>query len=135
MNDTLRPAERSARMALIKSRDTALELRVRAALHSLGYRYRKNYEKLPGKPDLAFLAVRKVVFLNGCFWHGHGCRLDRRPRSRTSYWSQKLSRNQLRDVEVRKTLRRLGWGVLTVWECELRDFDRLLRRIERFLKD
>jgi DNA mismatch endonuclease (patch repair protein) len=131
--DILARAERSARMALIRSVDSKFELRVRSALHRRGYRYRKHDRRLPGKPDLVFVSRRKVIFLHGCFWHGHRCRLGRMPKSRSQYWVPKISGNRLRDGRNLKALRALGWSVLTVWECELDKFDRLVVRIKKFL--
>lgn len=133
MTDTLTSAQRSARMSLIRSRDSKFELRVRSAIHRLGYQFRKHYEGLPGKPDLVFVARRKAIFLHGCFWHGHSCRLNRRPKTNTSYWESKVERNRERDVVVRRRLRQLGWNVLTIWECESRNLDQAIGRIQRFL--
>jgi DNA mismatch endonuclease, patch repair protein len=132
--DILTAAERSARMALIRSTDSRFELRVRTALHKRGYRYRKHDRKLPGKPDLVFSSRQKVIFLHGCFWHGHRCRLGRLPKSRREYWIPKINGNRARDEKDQKVLRKLGWKSLTVWECELKSFDKLMTRIERFLQ-
>jgi DNA mismatch endonuclease Vsr len=132
--DILTAAERSARMALIRSIDSRFELRVRTALHKRGYRYRKHDRKLPGKPDLVFSSRQKVIFLHGCFWHGHPCRLGRLPKSRREYWVSKINGNRARDEKHKKALRKLGWKSLTVWECELKRFDKLITRIERFLQ-
>lgn len=127
------PSERRARMALIRSKDTQFELRVRSALHRMGYRYRKHGQHLPGTPDLVFPSRRKVIFLNGCFWHGHTCRLFRMPKSRPEYWGPKIERNRLRDKKNVEELQEIGWSSLTAWECELAEFDALIARIERFL--
>jgi DNA mismatch endonuclease (patch repair protein) len=132
--DILTPAERSARMALIRSKDTRFELRVRSALHKRGYRYRKHDRSLPGKPDLVFASRRKVIFLHGCFWHGHKCRLGRMPKTRPEYWKPKIAGNRMRDKRNQNQLQKVGWGSLTVWECELDKFDKLIARIERFLQ-
>jgi DNA mismatch endonuclease (patch repair protein) len=134
MTDILSPAERSARMALIRSRDSKFELRVRSALHKRGYRYRKHDHTLPGKPDLVFPSRRKVVFLHGCFWHGHRCRLGRLPKSRSGYWLSKINGNRARDRRRQSELQKIGWTSMTVWECELSDFDELIARIDRFLQ-
>lgn len=131
--DILSRAERSARMALIRSVDSKFELRVRSALHKRGYRYRKHDRRFPGKPDLVFVSRRKVIFLHGCFWHGHRCRLSRMPKSRLQYWNPKINGNRLRDQRNAKALNALGWDSLTIWECQLTKFDDLLARIERFL--
>lgn len=131
---TLSPAERRVRMALIRSKDTQLELRVRSALHKRGYRYRKHDKHLPGRPDLVFASRRKVIFLNGCFWHGLKCRLFRMPKSRPEYWSPKIAGNRERDRKNKRKLIRLGWKCLTLWECELSKFDDLIARAEKFLE-
>ncbi|MBN8967491.1 MAG: DNA mismatch endonuclease Vsr [Rhizobiales bacterium] len=122
-------------MALIRSKDTQFELRVRSALHKLGYRYRKHGKNLPGRPDLVFASRRKVIFLNGCFWHGHRCHLFRMPKSRPEYWIPKIEGNRLRDRRNLRELKKAGWTPLTVWECELAKFDLLISRVERFLQD
>lgn len=128
------PAERSARMALIRSGDTKPELVVRRLVHGLGYRYRLHGRRLPGRPDLVFASRRKVVFVHGCFWHLHrNCRKCRPPKSRRHYWRPKLNGNAERDRRVRLALRRQGWRSLAIWECEVGDYRRLARRIERFL--
>jgi len=131
--DILTRAERSARMARIRSTDSKFELRVRSALHKLGYRYRKHDRSLPGRPDLVFPSRRKVIFLHGCFWHGHRCRLGRLPKTRREYWLPKISGNRTRDGKHVEALRKLGWSALTVWECELSRFDTLISRMKRFL--
>lgn len=133
--DILTTAERSARMALIRSGDSKFELRIRTALHNRGYRYRKHDHRLPGKPDLVFPSRRKVIFLHGCFWHGHRCRLNRRPKSRSEYWEPKVTSNRTRDKRNQRVLNRLGWRYLVIWECQLKQFGEVLARIERFLQD
>jgi|ERR1043165_1887167 DNA mismatch endonuclease (patch repair protein) len=132
--DILTPAARSARMALIRSKDSRFELRIRSTLHRLGYRYRKHHPSLPGKPDLVFPSRGKIIFLNGCYWHGHTCRLARLPKSNIGYWSTKIAANAARDRKHGARLRRKGWKVLTVWECQMKNFDSTLRRIENFLR-
>nr|WP_292230234.1 DNA mismatch endonuclease Vsr [Brevundimonas sp.] len=119
MADFLTPAERSVRMSRIKGRDTKPELRLRKALHGLGFRYRL-HGALPGKPDLVFPRYRTVVFVHGCFWHRHkGCKVAATPKSNTSFWLAKFARNTTRDAEVEARLRDAGWRVLTVWECDV----------------
>src|SRR5579863_907292 len=103
--DNLTPAQRTATMARVRSRDTKPELLARRFIHSLGYRYRLYRSDLPGKPDLVFPKQRKAIFVHGCFWHGHCCRAGKnRPLSNLSYWSRKLLRNRQRDVASRKAL-------------------------------
>jgi DNA mismatch endonuclease (patch repair protein) len=132
--DILTQAERSARMALIRSTDSKFELRVRSGLHKRGYRYRKHDSSLPGKPDLVFPSRRKVIFLHGCFWHGHRCRLGRVPKTRADYWLSKIDGNRSRDRKNIRVLRRLGWRALVIWECQSLNLDELIARAERFLR-
>ncbi len=123
-------------MALVRGVDTKPELKVRKALHALGYRYRLHDKRLPGSPDLVFPGRRKVVFVHGCFWHRHeGCNLARLPKSRLDFWLPKLEGNRQRDVRKLEGLAELGWAATVVWECELRDMPRLTSRLVRFLND
>lgn len=132
--DTLTPLERSATMARVRARDTIPEKTVRRIAHGLGYRYRLHRRDLPGTPDLVFVSRSKVIFVHGCFWHRHqGCPLARLPKSRRAFWLPKLEGNAKRDARNVRVLRRRGWGVMTIWECELRDRARLTNRIRRFL--
>ncbi|MBN2022016.1 MAG: DNA mismatch endonuclease Vsr [Pirellulales bacterium] len=134
--DTLSPVQRSERMARVRCKDTKPEIAVRRLVHSLGYRYRLHSSRLPGCPDLVFSSRRKVIFVHGCFWHRHsGCRNCRLPKSRLEFWRPKLEANRRRDRRNRDRLRRLGWGVLVVWECELANVERLTVGIRRFLED
>lgn len=134
MADTVTPEVRSAIMARIKSKGMKPEMRVRRLLHGLGYRYRLHRGDLPGRPDLVFPARRKVVFVNGCFWHLHeGCDRVRVPSSNRDYWVAKLNRNRERDRQNAALLERDGWGVMTVWECELRDINDAESRLTEFL--
>jgi DNA mismatch endonuclease (patch repair protein) len=133
--DTFTPAERSAVMRRIRAKDTKPEMAVRSMVHRLGFRYALHRRDLPGNPDLVFPARGRVIFVHGCFWHGHTCRAGRnRPSSNQSYWTAKLNRNQARDAANRRRLRNLGWQTLVVWECELKDSDRLRARIARFFE-
>lgn len=125
---------RSRTMRAVKSRDTGAEMVVRRLVHSLGYRYRLHRKDLPGAPDLVFPARRAVIFVHGCFWHQHDCpRGDRVPKTRREYWLPKLRRNRERDLNQQERLRKQGWRVLVVWECEIRDEPHMRRRIRRFL--
>ena len=120
-------------MRAVKSKDTSPEMAVRRLVHALGYRYRLHRSDLPGKPDLVFGPRRKVIFVHGCFWHGHGCaRGNRIPKSNTDYWKAKISRNKARDLKTQSELKALGWRSLTIWECELSKDD-LSQRIREFL--
>lgn len=134
--DTLSPKERSARMALVRNKDTKPEMRVRRLVSSMGYRYRLQYKKVPGRPDLAFPGRRKVVFVHGCFWHRHpdpACPLARLPKSRLDFWMPKLEGNRARDLRKLEELEALGWSAFTVWECQLRDEEALRESIRSFL--
>lgn len=133
--DPLSPQERSERMSHIRCADTKPEIRVRRLVTGMGYRYRLHAKDLPGKPDLVFRARLKVIFVHGCFWHQHGCRQYRMPKTKRTFWEPKLARNRDRDAQVRKELRRLGWRCLVIWECQLGRPEILARRIRRFLED
>ncbi|MBZ3662446.1 very short patch repair endonuclease [Pseudomonas sp. PhalM4] len=120
MADFLTPEERSERMARIKSAHTRPEVVLRKTLHNLGLRYRLNSATLPGKPDLVFPRYKAVVFVHGCFWHRHqNCNIATTPKSNTSFWVDKFSKNVARDERVISLLRSLGWRVFVVWECEV----------------
>lgn len=112
-------------MATIKNRNTKPEVVLRKALFALGLRYRLHARSLPGTPDLVFARYHAVVFVHGCFWHGHGCSLFVVPATRTEFWLGKIGVNQARDEHAVAALRDQGWRVLTVWECALRGADRL----------
>ena len=123
-------------MQAVKSKDTGPELAVRRIMHKLGYRYRLHKKGLPGRPDLVFARRKKVIFVHGCFWHGHDCRYGRPPESRRKYWLPKLERNRERDRENKAELESLGWKVLTVWECQIKRKDTadLVDLLIRFLE-
>src|SRR5690606_3067519 len=113
-------AQRSQIMRAVKSRDTKPELVVRRLLHGMGYRYRLHRPDLPGKPDIVFTSRRKVIFIHGCFWHGHDCpRGARVPATNTAYWIAKIGRNVTRDQKSLAELADAGWAALVLWECEL----------------
>jgi len=121
MADVLKPDQRSRCMSAIRDRDTAPELLLRRLLHSLGYRYRIHYSRLPGKPDVVFPKRRRAIFVHGCFWHRHNCKAGRSsPSTRRAFWTKKLQANRKRDRRQMLELRRLGWKVLTVWQCQLK---------------
>ena len=122
-------------MAKIGSRNTGPELAVRRILHAMGFRFRLHRRGLPGTPDIVLPGRRKAVFVHGCFWHGHhGCPRARVPRTNHSYWSAKIQRNRRRDASSVRALRRAGWSVAVVWECRLRESERLRVRLRRFLE-
>ena len=133
MADNRSPESRSALMSRIGGKDTAPELVVRRLLHALGYRFRLHRQGLPGTPDIVFPSRRKVIFVNGCFWHAHGCRIGRPPKSRREFWLPKLERNRAKDARNKRALRNSGWGVLTVWQCQTKSQDRLSAQFQSFL--
>ena len=121
-------------MQAVKSKNTTPELIVRRLLHANGYRYRLHSGALPGRPDLVFPSKRKIIFIHGCFWHGHNClRGSRVPKTNTEYWTNKIARNRLRDTKARQELQVRGWRILYIWECELIDPQATLKRICQFL--
>ena len=135
MNET--PEQRSRTMRAVRSRDTAPEMVVRRFLHAAGLRFRLHDRCLPGIPDLVFPSRRVALFVHGCFWHQHpdpSCALARRPKSRHDFWSAKFAANVARDARVADELARRGWGVFTVWECQLRDLAGLERQLREFLE-
>jgi len=134
MSDTRTPEQRRRIMQAVKTRDTGPELMVRRILFALGYRYRLNAENLPGRPDIVFRSRMKAIFVHGCFWHAHGCRKGRAPKSRLDYWKPKLKANKARDAAQVRTLKKLGWSVLTIWQCETSDADVLTARLVDFLE-
>ena len=123
-------------MALIRGVDTKPEMTVRSIAHRLGYRYRLHVSTLPGKPDMVFPKLHKVLFVHGCFWHRHlGCSLARLPKSKLDFWIPKLSSNRKRDIRNAAELRRAGWKVGVIWECEISSADKLERKIKGFLNE
>ena len=134
MTDSLNPFRRSENMRRIKAKDTKPEMVVRKLLHSMGYRYRLHAKDLPGKPDVVFRRLKRVVFVHGCFWHQHSeCREGRLPGTRPEYWIPKLGRNVERDKIHVASLAQAGWQVLTLWECQLSDVNALKQTLRAFL--
>jgi len=132
--DIIPPSERSEIMSRVRAKDTRPEMLVRRLVFAEGYRYRLHDRKLPGCPDLVFRGRAKVIFVHGCFWHRHeACALARMPKSRLDFWEPKLEANKERDARNKKLLTKEGWKVLTIWECELKDAERLKQTIRRFL--
>lgn len=126
----------SAVMRGNRANDTKPELSVRRLLFGAGYRYRVHKDALPGRPDIAFVGRKKAIFVHGCFWHQHtssACSLRSQPKSNISYWSEKLRRNQHRDIVTQRQLYALGWQVLIIWECETRDGPEVLSRLKAYL--
>jgi DNA mismatch endonuclease, patch repair protein len=134
VSDVFTPEKRRWIMSRVRGKNTTPELRVRAMLFARGYRYRLHRKDLPGIPDIVFPARRKAIFVHGCFWHGHDCpRGARIPAANRAYWVAKVGANVRRDQAHLEALERLGWAVLTVWECELKDPVVLLGRLTEFL--
>jgi len=121
-------------MSLVRSKNTKPEMLVRRLVRGLGYRYRLHGADLPGRPDLVLPSVKRIIFVHGCFWHGHSCRLGRVPKSRLSYWTKKIEGNKERDSLTLRRLRGMRWKCLVLWECQLRDTDGLTLRVKRFLR-
>ncbi len=134
--DRVSKQQRSFNMSHIRGKETSLEIRVRKYLFCLGYRYRKNVNSLPGKPDIILLKYKTVIFVNGCFWHHHkNCKLAYIPKTNTDFWINKFERNIRNDKKHTLELRKMGCHVITIWECKLRkDFDGEMRRVTRLLR-
>ena len=132
--DVFSPEKRSAVMRRVKGRDTGPEMVVRRALRALGVGYRLGGASLPGRPDVVMKGRRAVIFVHGCFWHGHDCaRGARQPKANADYWLAKIGRNRERDRTSEEALAAEGWRVLTLWECELKDAAALTARLRSFL--
>ncbi len=126
--------QRSRTMRAVKDHDTKPEMVVRRRLHRMGYRYRLHRKDLPGKPDIVLVPRRKVIFIHGCFWHGHSCkRGSRLPRANAEYWKMKIAGNIKRHAKQLVELAAAGWTELTLWECELADENAVERRLRDFL--
>ena len=136
MSDKLTPQQRHKNMAAIRSKDTKPEMIVRRGLWKRGFRYRLNHKRLPGHPDLVLRKYRTCIFVNGCFWHGHGASLNEKgeminekscckiPKTNRAFWVAKIRRNKERDKEEQKALAKMGWHCITVWECDLKPLKR-----------
>jgi DNA mismatch endonuclease, patch repair protein len=135
MADRFSAAERSRIMSLIKGKDTEPERIVRRIVHRLGFRFRLHVKELPGKPDIVLPRHHKVIFTNGCFWHGHHCKRGSRPSSNTEFWDSKIESNIKRDRRIRKELRDLGWKCVTIWQCQMKNHKTLTEKITRFMTD
>lgn len=137
MPDHLTIEQRHRNMSAIRAQNTKPEIVVRKFLWNHGFRYRINYRRLPGKPDIVMRRLGVCIFINGCFWHGHeGCRYFVIPKTRTEWWQEKFRRNKERDAQVRQELESLGWHVITIWECELKPANRdaTLQRLHSLLR-
>ncbi len=133
MADRISPEERSRLMAKVKRSNTKPEVIVRKLLHARGWRYRLHVKGMPGTPDIVFSSRRAVLFVNGCFWHGHTCRLGRLPSTRPEFWGPKIQANRERDRRKIDQLIADGWRAMTIWQCSLKEPEVVLRQIEYFL--
>lgn len=134
MVDVLTKKQRSYNMSQIKGKDTKPEVIVRSIVHKLGYRYALHRTDLPGKPDMVLIRHNKIIFIHGCFWHMHKCKYGKvTPSTNTEFWQTKREGNVTRDKRNLRKLRKEGWKVLTIWECETRNIDKLTNKLKRFL--
>jgi DNA mismatch endonuclease, patch repair protein len=135
MTDRISRERRSWNMSQIRGANTRPEMVVRSVLHRLGYRFRVHSPKLPGRPDVVLPMWRTVIQVHGCFWHRHcGCKFAYMPKSRLHFWTKKFTENIERDLRTGRQLRELGWRVVTVWECQVRDPERLAKRLDARIK-
>lgn len=131
MTDVMTPEERSRCMAAVKGKDTKPEMIVRKYLFSKGLRYRLHVKKMPGSPDIVLKKYKTVIFIDGCFWHGHeGCKYFKMPKSNKFFWEQKIKRNKARDVANDYVLQTEGWNVIRIWECEIKKVAEREERLE-----
>jgi DNA mismatch endonuclease (patch repair protein) len=136
MVDVFTPSKRSWIMSRVHGKDTKPEIVVRSVIHRMGYRFRLHADALPGRPDIVLPRHLKVVFVHGCFWHGHkGCARATVPGTRRAFWAKKLADNAARDTRNLREVRRAGWRALVVWECETRKPEKLEGKLRRFLED
>ncbi len=132
--DTHTKEQRSLNMSRIRNKNTKPEILVRSLVHRLGYRFRLHRKDLPGKPDLVLPRHQKVIFVHGCYWHMHNCKKGKStPATNIKFWRDKRAGNKERDKRNKKALKKLGWGVLVIWECQLKDMDKVRRRVLDFL--
>ena len=134
MADTLTPEQRRRSMSRVAHTNTGPEQIVCSALHNLGYRFRKNVSSLPSSPDIVLSKYRTAIFVHGCFWHQHkGCPRSVRPKSNTEFWNEKLDRTINRDKRSLRKLRSMEWKAIIIWECELKNIDRVIQKLNRFI--
>ncbi|MGL5837272.1 MAG: very short patch repair endonuclease [Sphingorhabdus sp.] len=133
MVDNRTAESRSALMSRIRSKNTQPEIAVRSMLHRLGYRFRLHRKDLAGKPDIVLPKFGTAIFVHGCFWHGHDCKYGKRPKSKQDYWNPKIEQNKVRDRIKEEQLSHMGWNVMTIWQCELKDATALEMRLEKIV--
>lgn len=132
--DIVTKEKRSWMMSRIRGRNTKPEMIVRSLAHQMGFRFRLHQKDLPGKPDLVFKQLNKIIFVHGCFWHHHGrCKIAHIPSTNKKFWREKFEKNKLRDKKNKKSLKKLGWEILTIWECETYKPEKVLRKLQIFL--
>lgn len=137
MADIFTPKKRSQIMAAISGKETKPEIAVRSFLFRQGFRFRKNVKKLPGSPDVVLPKYKTVIFIHGCFWHGHDCRRAALPTSNSDFWAAKIQGNVIRDAKVCEKLHASGWNIITIWSCQLKskiEFNETMERIATDLK-
>lgn len=135
MPDTLSGEQRKRCMSRNRGKHTSPEIIVRQLIYSLGYRYRLHRKGLPGCPDIVFSAKKKVIFINGCYWHRHTCKKGRsKPETRKDFWQTKFFRTKQRDKATRKKLKNIGWQILTIWECQIKNVEKLKKMVTEFLE-
>lgn len=134
--DVFNKRKRSRIMGKVKGKNTKPELIVRSMLHKMGYRFRLYRKDLPGNPDIILPKLKKVIFVNGCFWHGHeNCKRSKRPTTNSDFWNEKLNKNIHRDKKNIEELNNKGWNSLMVWTCEIKDEKKLKQKLNDFLEE
>lgn len=135
MADNLTPAQRKKAMSSVQQQNTKPEIIVRSILHRLGFKFRKNVSSIVGKPDIVLPKYKTIIFVHGCFWHQHkGCKKSRRPKTNIDFWNIKLDKNIERDKKTEIELKKKGWSILIIWDCEVKDKDLLIQKLKTSLK-
>lgn len=135
MSDIFSSQKQSDIMSKISGKNTKPEILVRKFLFSKGFRYRINVKTLPGKPDIVLPKYKTVIFINGCFWHGHNCKKGKLPSSNIDFWKEKISNNKSRDDKNSDLLVKLGWKVIIIWQCEVSKIDNRIKILNKLLED
>ena len=135
MSDIFSSEKRSNIMSKISGKNTKPEILIRKFLFSKGFRYRINVKTLPGKPDIVLPKYKTIIFVNGCFWHGHNCKKGKLPSSNTDFWKEKISNNKSRDAKNSDLLVKLGWKVIIIWQCEISKIDNRTKILNKLLED
>jgi DNA mismatch endonuclease (patch repair protein) len=136
MTDIFSKEKRSEVMSHIRGKNTKIELKVRSYLHRRGFRFRVNDKRYKGTPDIVLPKYKTVIFINGCFWHNHGCKYSSVPKSNVEFWEEKFNRTKKRDEETINELRKDGWNVIVLWECEIQnDFEEKMFLVEEVINN